>query len=380
MRKLLRGSTTLLTGFAATTLAPAAFAADGIKLHLGGFFRTAVTANFDNNGKDDLGHDRDNTGVFSDAEVYFVGKTKLDNGLTIGARVELEGETSSDQIDAAYIYFQGGFGEARIGSLKGAMSQLCVSPVGGTTNFSAFMETNETSTAAYFGSPHTDTVCNSVDGFDPGQADKSQKIVYISPNFGGFQMGLSWSPNGAHESAGVTNGHTVMPLSTNGEMRNIIDAYATYKHDFDGWSLQWGGGGSWALNMGNVTAPGQEKGENYETGFNLTFGNFAIGGAAAYDYNALGKNRDYWFAGGGASYTMDAYTIGLQYVYTKGDIAAEHVDRRINEVSLTGNYAMGPGINLDAAIQYTWAHGDQGDAAHGGYRSLSLGLGTAFTF
>jgi len=33
-----------------------------------------------------------------------------------GARIELEGETSSDQIDEAWIYFSGGFGEVRIGS------------------------------------------------------------------------------------------------------------------------------------------------------------------------------------------------------------------------------------------------------------------------
>ncbi|HWT98904.1 MAG TPA: porin [Terriglobales bacterium] len=377
MKATLLGSSVLL---ATGMLAGTAQAADGIKLHLGGFFRTAFNATIDDNGQNDLGHDRDATGVFSDAEVYFIGKTTLDNGLTVGARVELEGEQQTgDQIDAAFIYFQGGFGEVRIGSLKGAFSQLCVSPVGGTTNFSAFQTTDEVLTNAYAGSKRTDTVCNSVDGWDPGQADKSQKIVYISPNYGGFQLGLSWSPNGAHESGSVSNGHTVMPANAPGDQKNIIDAYLAYKHDFDGWGLQAGAGGSWAPEIVRPTAT-QEKGQSYQTGLNLTFGQFAVGSTFAYEVNGQGKNRDYWFTGIGAAYTFDAYMVGLQYAYTSGDITAEHINRHINHIALNGNYFMGPGISLDATLQYAWANGDQGDAANGGYHSYSFGLGTAFNF
>jgi outer membrane protein OmpU len=377
MKKVLLGSSVLLAAGVVTT---PVFAADGIKLSLGGFFRTAVDVNIDDHSAGDLGNKRYNDGVFSDAEVYFVGKTKLDNGLTVGARVELEGEDSSDQIDAAYVYFQGGFGETRIGSLKGAMSQLCVSPVGGTTNFSAFMTSDQTITNAYNGSVRTDTVCNSVDAWISGQTDKSQKIVYITPNFGGFQMGVSWSPNGAHESAGVTGGHAGMPAVVNGEQRNILDAYAVFKKDFDGWGLQWGGGGSWALSMGGTPSATQKKGEDYQTGLNLSFGNLSVGGTFGYDKNSFGDDRDYWFAGAGAAYKIDAFTVGLQYAYTTGEIAGPNIDRRINAVALNGNYAMGPGISLDGTVQYTWADGDKGDAAHGGYDSISFGLGTAFTF
>src|SRR5258707_12357559 len=137
MKKILLGSTALLG--AAVAAAPAQ-AADGIKLSLGGFFRTAVLYNIDDHGKNDLGNRRYNDGVFSDGEIYFLGKTTLDNGLTVGVRVELEAEQSGDQIDAAYAYFQGGFGEARIGSQLGALATMCVTPVGGTTNFGAFSQ------------------------------------------------------------------------------------------------------------------------------------------------------------------------------------------------------------------------------------------------
>src|SRR5262249_47516984 len=59
-----------------------------------------------------------------DVEVYFLGETNLDNGLTVGARVELEGQTSGDQIDAVYAYFSGGFGEIRFGDTSEALGQF----------------------------------------------------------------------------------------------------------------------------------------------------------------------------------------------------------------------------------------------------------------
>ncbi len=222
MKRILMGSTALL---GAGLIAAPAQAADGIKLSLGGFFRTAVLQNFDSHGKNDLGNRRYNDGVFSDAEIYFLGKTTLDNGLTVGARVELEGEQSSDQIDSAYAYFQGGFGEVRVGSQNGALGSMCVTPVGGTSNFGAFSQ-NQIINNAYAGL--SAGVCNSIDGFRGN--DHSQKIVYITPNFGGFQLSTSWAPNGAHESTGVTGGHSGMPAVVDGEQRNVVDAYLTYAH------------------------------------------------------------------------------------------------------------------------------------------------------
>ncbi|HEX9447705.1 MAG TPA: porin [Dongiaceae bacterium] len=371
MKKILLGSTALLG--AAVAAAPAQ-AADGIKLSLGGFFRTAVLYNIDDHGKNDLGNRRYNDGVFSDGEIYFLGKTTLDNGLTVGVRVELEAEQSGDQIDAAYAYFQGGFGEARIGSQLGALATMCVTPVGGTTNFGAFSQ-NQIINNAYDG--FSAGVCNSVD--DVRGADKSQKIVYISPNFGGFQLGASWAPNGNHESSGVTGGHTGMPAVQDGEQRNIIDVYGTYAHDFTGWSVNWGGGGSWTLSNGGVS-PSHNKGAAYQTGLNITVGNLSFGGSGEYYKNGMAPNQDAWIAGAGAAYNIDAWTVGLQYSYGDVEFAGHNVDRKINTVAVTGKYDLGPGISLDATAQYAWVNADKADTGADGYKSFGLGLGTAFTF
>src|SRR5688572_4944915 len=99
MKRALLGTTALLS--AGLGAAPA-LAEEPIRLSVGGFFREAymVVADDETEG---LGDDRAGTGFFGDAEVHFVGRTTLDNGLEIGARIELEGENSNDQIDEAWI-------------------------------------------------------------------------------------------------------------------------------------------------------------------------------------------------------------------------------------------------------------------------------------
>jgi len=387
MRKILVGTSALAS---VGLLASPAFAADGIKLSLGGFFRTSVNANIDDNGQSDLGHNHDASEVTSDAEIYFIGKTTLDNGLTVGARVELEGEQKNgDQIDAAFVYFQGGFGELRVGSQDSAVAMACITPVGGTSNFGAFSQdtiNNNAFDGTFAGSA---TICEGVDSENAsgGANGKSQKLVYMTPNFGGFQLALSWSPNDNHESG---NGHIVMNSTTKGDQKQIVDAYLSYVHDFDGFSVQWGGGGSWAL---ATDGDNNKKKSFYQTGMNLTFGNFSVGGAFEYmkDVNArfdatsgdfaTDHGGDMWVAGGGLAYTFDAWTLGAQYSYSKIDgVDVSDSNRKIQQVELTGQYALGPGITLDAGLGYAHANGTSSDAAHGGYDSFNIGIGSAFTF
>jgi outer membrane protein OmpU len=387
MKKLLLGTSALV---GAGLVASPTFAADGIKLGLGGFFRTSFNANIDNNGQNDLGNNRDATEVTSDAEIYFIGHTTLDNGLTVGTRVELEGEQKAgDQIDAAYVYFQGGFGELRIGSQYSAIAGQCVTPVGGTSNFGAFSQDTINNNAFVNTFALSATVCEGVDteNASDGANLKAQKVVYLTPNFSGFQLALSWTPNDNHESG---NGHTTMNADNEGDQKQIIDAYLTYTHDFEGFSVQWGGGGSWAL---AADGDHNKKKQFYQTGMNLTFGNLAIGGAFQYmsDINARydpvsgaftsNHGGDMWVAGGGLAYTMDAWIFGAQYSYSHIDgVDDAGSNRKIHQAVLTAQYAMGPGIMLDGELGYAHADGSSADAANGGYDSFNFGLGTAFTF
>jgi hypothetical protein len=381
MKKVLLGTTALL---GAGLVASPAFAADGIKLGVGGFFKTAYMVNFDDDSEGERGNERNTDGVFSDAEIHFTGSTVLDNGLEVGARVELEGENANDQIDEAWIWFSGGFGEIRMGSDDDALANACIVPPGGTGNFSAFSPNQwgaNTNTS--------NSVCSGVD--DKGDA---QKLVYISPVFAGFQFTGSYTPNGGDEDHidGV-GPHLGMPANADGESRHNVAAYLSYSYEGDGWGLSAGGGASFEGHVEQTVGPDRDEQDFYQAGLVLTFGNFSIGGAFEYyndQFDQGDNNIDVWTAGGGIAYSMDAWTVGAQYSHGDADDdGADGGSSTQDRIVLTGNYAMGPGINIDGELGYTWldenGNGavfttDGGGFADGSYDAFEIGIGTNITF
>src|SRR5262245_60598890 len=100
MRRILLGSTALGSTViaAACVLAPgAAKAEEPLTLSLGGRYLGALGGLI---GEDENLDPTDARGQLrdyvmkQDVEIHFKGETTLDNGLTIGVRVELEGQTS----------------------------------------------------------------------------------------------------------------------------------------------------------------------------------------------------------------------------------------------------------------------------------------------
>src|SRR5262245_19044081 len=134
MKKVLLGSTALV---AAGLIAGHAEAADGVKLSLGGYYRGAAGLMFDDFDGAAAGvEDNLRDYVFKqDVEVHFSGETVLDNGLKVGATIQLEGQTSSDQIDEVYAFFSGGWGELRFGDDDEALTAMCSITPSAATNF-----------------------------------------------------------------------------------------------------------------------------------------------------------------------------------------------------------------------------------------------------
>jgi predicted porin len=376
MKRFLLGSTALV---GAATIASTAQASDGVKLDVGGFFQTVYQGVFDNKSGNHFGDHRNADHFTHNAEVWFKGETTLDNGLTVGARIELEAENANDQIDKSFVYWSGGFGKVQIGSQDGPIGGYCLLPPGATANFSAFSP-NVWGSNDPVGS---NAACIDVLG-------NSQSILYTTPTFGGFQLRLGYTPSNNAEDytqQGVNNAGT--PSNPDGTAHHSFAAYATYSYAGDNWGVDWGGGGSWQgkFNQGNGDNAG--KSSAYQTGLNLTFGNFGVGGVMEY-FDTGGDDNNALVVGGGVSYGIDAWTVGLQGSHGHYDGSGPALtfasnpggSRNLNRVILTGNYALGPGVDLDAELGYSWFH-DTGDAADSDtdkYHAVSVAVGSKLTF
>ena len=386
MKCLLRTTTALVS--VAVTADPTA-AAEPIRLAVGGFFREAYMVNFDDDGEGELGNERNTDGLFNDAEIFFMGMTTLDNGLTVGARVELEGEDNAgDQIDEAWIHFMGGFGEVRIGSTDEALVGACILPPGGTDNFSAFSPNqwaaNVSPFAPGFPALTSNAVCIGVD-----DREDAQKIVYMTPVFGGFQLRLSYTPNGGDERHGDGVGaHLGMPTNSDAESRHNVSVYGTYELVRETWGLTAGLGASFEGHVEQQPGDDQREQTFYQGGLNFTFGAFSIGGVFEYYDNLLsfkgGDDADGWVAGGGLAYDFDDFILGAQYSHQSTEVdraGGGNDDFTMDRALVTAIYPLGPGIDLDAEIAYTWIDTDP-ESADGvdDYQALEIGLGTAITF
>ena len=101
-----------------------AHAAELIHLKVGGYMEQSVGyVDQDVPGKEVSGFDNK-----SDTEIWFTGSTVLDNGIEFGVNVQLEGNSTADQIDESYLTVGSGFGKLIAGSENSAMYLLHVAP------------------------------------------------------------------------------------------------------------------------------------------------------------------------------------------------------------------------------------------------------------
>jgi hypothetical protein len=385
MKKALLGTTALI----AAGLVAGDARAD-VELQIGGRYMGAAGVLFgEDAGADAYDDDDSRNYVFKqDVEVYFAGETVLDNGLTVGARVELEGQTSGDQIDAVYAYFSGGFGEIRFGDTSEAMAQMCYLAPSAAAIFGADSPNFNFSNAGVAGYGGTNGTCYGVD-------DKSTKIVYFSPNFAGFSFAASFTPDNTEDTRNFVDGFGTRFEEDPGQNSENLSVAANFTHDFNGVNLNVGGGGTWSFDR-EANTFGTDERHDYNAYAIVGFSGFTIGGALGIRQNRGADGSDDLVYSAGITYNWDAWTVGFGYSHgryelvqpgfftTVATVATNDVTDDSNIFSLTASYALGPGIQIDAVAEY---YDYQGDGETGGFlgedrdfEGFALGIGTLINF
>ena len=375
---------------ASGVLAVPATAADPIQLRLGGYLQGYITA-----GR----IDRDITGgtvgtnyqteTFRyEGEIWFSGETKLDNGTTIGIRIELEGWSqntganppatgSLDQMDEEYLFTFGNWGRIEFGATDAASYKMVKSSFSVLPGW-GFHDPTFSNKGSGFSSANNGGRDR---GTNPGLAASNAnnsgdatKFTYYTPVMAGFQAGFSYTP--AFNTSGPTatcffrgGGGAVpnCPENANAWHRGI-DVSATYANTFGGVSVALHGGYMTAAFDRGTTLGAADSGsgryESWAAGAQLGFAGFTLGGGLGRDNNGLkGSNATRW------------YTAALKYETGPWQMSAGWWGGRNNDGNaVTGaqnapgkdkmdifeagvTYLLSPGIKLAGGFNYVMGSG-----------------------
>ena len=376
MKRVLLGSTALA---AIGLLAGDAAAADGVSLKIGGRYKGAagVTLSEDFSASSGVaGSDLRDYVFKQDVEVNFEGQTVLDNGLTVGAAVELEGQTTEDdQIDAVYAYFSGGFGEIRFGDTEEAYAQLCYLVPSASELFGADSPDFNFSNAGIAGYAATNGTCYGID-------DSSTKLVYFSPTFAGFKFAASFTPDNSEDTRNILDGAGTRLRNDDGQNSENLSLAALFAHDFNGATLTLGGGGTFSFDK-EANPNNTQRARGYNAYAQLEFSDFTIGAATELRENLGDDGADQWVYGVGATYDLDDWTFGLgwthgDYEKATGENGVGPFNADHDIYSATVSYELEDGISIDGVLEYS----DYASHAAAGpdYQGLAAGLGTLIAF
>ncbi len=379
MKRLLLGSTAI-----ASVAALALPAHAEMEMGIGGYYVGAAGLLLtQDDGAGESGDNTQSDAFRQDVEVHFNADVTLDNGLSIGARIQLEGMQSSDQIDEVYAFFEGeGWGQIRFGDTPEALAQMCyLVPVAGNV-FGVDSPYFDFGNAGQNGFANTNSSCLGLD-------DNSTKIVYFSPTFGGFSFAASWTPDrrGEDQYSGVANSNGPGGTSFNnnsGQVDDNISAAVSFSHDFEDVSLVIGG----AVSHANWEAPAANQDKdtmNYNAYFQVSFGGFLIGASGEYidNWNSSSPSeQDLWMAGAAIVYSWDAWSVGLGYSHGTYEMTDNSDHDTLDIVQIQASYALAEGISIDGMLGYTAYNDDNEDnpGGNGDYDAVETGVGFYIEF
>jgi predicted porin len=151
----------------------------------------------------------------NDTEVHVILRGRYEAfGLDYGGMVEFEADTNrTDNTDETWVFVRGGFGELRFGDEDGAAD---ASSIGAYTIAAGTGGIDGAVVDALAISP-----------VRPSSSNDATTIRYYTPSFGGFQVGVSYTPN---VNSGAGNGDTLAFKDV--QAGDLVEGALVYKGDF----------------------------------------------------------------------------------------------------------------------------------------------------
>lgn len=355
----------LLAGVAAVAMAAVATpAAAEIELELGGFAKGYFS--YVDQDEDAAQADVRAFDILRHTEVHAGGETTLDNGLTVGVRLEAEADgNDSAGIEESYAYFSGGWGRVNVGAEDGANYLLQVaapsadSNVDGIRSFvqplnisSLVGAANNAQIAAIVGYNGDPDGAFNID-YENNATGYADKVTYLSPVFGGFQVGVSYTADTA------TSGTDFAGNSFESGFGDALEGAFRYEGQFSGVGVAFGAGYTTISDDGGLATPiagtATDDRDQWNVGLDLGFAGFGLGVVYTEDNNGVtevaGTSSDEETLVVGVDYTTGAFKLGASYFDQSNTLSLDDVDT----TRYTGGvvYTYGPGLTFRGSVSYT---------------------------
>ncbi|MBL4614304.1 MAG: porin [Magnetovibrio sp.] len=348
MKKILLGTTAVIALGAIST---EAFAADKIKLELGGFMRHYVGVISDDEASNTGTNNSDRAMSLSqdsNTEVYFSGSTTLDNGLTVKAQIELEGdgEEGGNSTDKSFLTISSdAMGALTMGVTAHASDDFDVNAPNAVGNFGyrdlddwAQMAANNGNNEAFTFSALRDW-----------NGDNSAKLKYVTPTFNGVKGFASYSAAEGSSASDADN----LDRNTTADGSSFGIAYAG---DVSGVAVK--------ADLSQTRLNGVNN--NVHFGLSVAMSGVTVGGSYVSTKdddgtdNLAGDGKEYDL---GVAYNTGPYTVSASYSWAKNDgttgVSGDNKDRAWR---VAGSYDLGAGVALSATY-FNLKRDGEGDGA-----------------
>lgn len=362
MRKILLGTTAVV---GAALLSNVAQAQTAPTVRIGGYFefaggyvddsadRNAVTVAAGAAGPARTVN-RDKIDFKTDTEIVVIVGGKAANGLSYGAQVELQidginpvsGAGTAVDTDEAWGFISSPtLGTLQFGDQDSAASQMAVSLPGAVAQLGMSAQWDEFVALAADGNRYLVNDIN--DGND------STKIIYMSPQFFGFDFGISFAPNAREGEEFRNAAGTALHRDPTDSIRNELSGAVRYRGSFGNIGVTAGLAAHRAdaqANNANLQDVSEYQAGLQVTGFGLTVGGmyrWGKHGGTTRAPLASGRANSTTY-GLGATYVTGAIAVGAFYAKAERDNGGALADRTQTVWGLGASYTLAPGLDLFA--------------------------------
>ena len=271
-----------------------------------------------------------NFDVIGNAEIYFSGKTKLENDVEIGAMVQLkagtDSSTSDHVIDETYMTIDSKIGRFIVGNVKNVSNQMSV-----TAPSVSSVGEQETDFTRVIIVPRRFAYNKATYAL---LDDISTKLSYVTPTVSDFTFGVSLMPG--NKVKGKDADDLLIPNDGIKLFKYGADMAALYEHDFDGYNVS--ASATYTMYKPNLRANNdlaEEKTiKGYGAGVNVGFGNWTIGGS--YHYTNMSMDTAAFLNGLAQVARGAAWDVGVKYTAGPYEASATVLQSRADSLNVDG--------------------------------------------